>query len=169
MLSIYCDGSSCGRVSKPGGYGWIVVKNEEVVLWGYGGSPSTTNNLQELEAAIQGLQAVLATGLNVGDAVELVCDSQYVLGMVTRAYHPTSNLGEVAKLRQIADQIKGLRCRWVKGHSGDKWNEKADELADQGKLENTPLELRKKPKVKSARTIRREEQKALLDKAKATL
>lgn len=155
MISVYCDGSSSGGSFKPGGYGWLIVRNDEVIAWGYGGSPVTSNNKQELEGAIQGLTALIHLGLQVGDAVELVSDSQYVLGIVNGAYHPTTNLEQTRSLRDLAARVNGLRCRWVKGHSGEKWNEKVDELAGLGKYEYLPRELREPKARKNARRERR--------------
>ena len=156
MISVYCDGSSSGGSHKPGGYGWVIVRGEEVLLWSYGGSPSTTNNLQELEGAIRGLEAALALGLDKGDAVELVSDSEYVIGIVTGAYHPTTNLESVKRLRDFTSQIKGLRCRWVRGHTGDKHNEECDQLAGLGKAENQTLEVRRLQEAKKARRTARQ-------------
>ena len=138
----------------------MAVRNSEVLLWGYGGSPATSNNLMELQGGICGLEALFETGLYPGDAVELVSDSQYVLGMVTGAYHPTTNLEIVNKLRELAARIPGLVCRWVRGHQGEKWNEACDHLAGLGKQENTLPGLRK-PKVTRG-TVRRDRRAAAL-------
>ena len=149
MLSIYSDGASSGKPGRPGGYGWVIVRDNELVLWGMGGSPETTNNRMELSGAIAGLEAFLYCcqqgGLDRWAAVELVSDSQYVLGIANGAYNPTANLDLAAKLKELVSQIK-LQLRWVKGHSGDNWNEKVDEIASAAKFNATPPELRKKKK-----------------------
>ena len=163
MLSVYSDGASSGGKNRPGGYGWVIVKDEPhrpvretVVAWSYGGSPQTTNNLMELEGAIRGLEAALALGLDKGDAVELVSDSEYVIGIVTGAYQPTTNLESVTRLRDFAARIRGLRCRWVRGHTGDKHNEECDKLAGLGKSEHQPLEVRQLQEAKKARRTARQ-------------
>jgi ribonuclease HI len=136
MISIYSDGSSSGRLGGAGGYGWVIVKNDQVLAWSYGGSPLTTNNLMEMEGAIQGLEAVLELGLNgSNEPLELVSDSRYCLGMASGEYTATKNFAETAKLHELAKKV-GCRFRWVPGHQGNKYNEICDQLAKQGKIEN---------------------------------
>jgi ribonuclease HI len=134
VISVYSDGSSTGRANRPGGYGWVIVKDQEVLLWGYGGSPRTTNNVMELEGAIQGLRALMKMG--AGDVVELVSDSQYTLGLATGKYSPSSNVDQAIQLRELFKST-GARGRWVRGHNGDNFNEYCDQLAKQGKKENS--------------------------------
>jgi ribonuclease HI len=93
----------------------------------------------ELMAAIAGLQA-----LKESCHVILTTDSQYVRkgitewidawkknGWRTSAKAPVKN----ADLWQVLDQEQlrhQLEWRWVKGHSGHRENELADQLANQG-------------------------------------
>lgn len=160
MLSVYCDGSSSGGGGfGPGGYGWIIVRGEKVLRWGCGGSPATTNNLQEAEAAIQGLSAL--GGLRLPqENVELVSDSQYTLCIANRVYHPSANLEQARKLIQAADTVGVYRFRWVKGHSGDQFNELCDFLAKSGKMDHTPEDM--KP-AKTKKSLRRERRKGVRD------
>jgi ribonuclease HI len=132
LHSIYCDGASSGRPNKPGGYGWVIVCGDEVAVWGYGGSPSTTNNLMEIQAAIEGLKAFL--DLFPNQPLELVSDSEYMLGLASGRYYPSKNKAEAKELILLTRKAKAA-CRWVKGHNKDKWNEVADKLAGLGKRE----------------------------------
>ena len=151
MISVYSDGSSSGRSNQPGGYGWVVLLDGEPVRAGYGGDPSTTNNRMEMQGAISGLEAIRALfggadrqasvaaykprPSHDGDRlVELVSDSQYTLYVANGRFSPTKNLDLAAKLRHLY-QTLGVQGRWVRGHSGDVWNERADSLAKMGKLE----------------------------------
>jgi ribonuclease HI len=106
----------------------------------------------EMEGAIQGLEAFLELRLGEGspELVELVSDSQYTLGMASGTYNPTKNLEEAARLRDLATEV-GCRFRWVRGHIGNQWNEVCDQLAKQGKTENTDPAVLAKKAAKKAR------------------
>ncbi len=120
MIYLYTDGSSTGGRGV-GGYGWIVVVDDVVVHAGYGSALATTNNLMELEAAIQGLKY-----LNTYFA--------YVLGIANGTYTASKNLDETKSLRELTIKTKAI-TQWVRGHSGDTYNELADSLAKMGKRE----------------------------------
>ena len=77
-----------------------------------------------------------------GAEVELVSDSQYVLkgltewraGWERRGFRnsknePVANLALWKRLYALADERR-VRVRWVRGHNGDRCNEKADGLAN---------------------------------------
>jgi ribonuclease HI len=97
-----------------------------------------TNQIAELTAAIEGLALVPP-----GAAVELVSDSQYVLkglsewraGWERKGWRNSkgdvvANLALWKTLFALADARK-LTTRWVRGHNGDPYNERADALANQ--------------------------------------
>lgn len=134
VFSVYCDGSSTGRADKPGGYGWVILKDGKPVHAGYGGSPKTTNNVMELTAAVKGLEALLASELYKGEAVEVVSDSQYTLGIADGTYSPQKNVELAQKLKELVEKTKA-KTRWVRGHSGQEWQERCDSLAKRGKNE----------------------------------
>lgn len=117
----------------------------------YGGDPCTTNNKMELTAAIRGLQALSTMYVPRRELVELVADSQYTLGMASGRMSPgmgkdgrPTNGELVARLQKLAQEWLGKApdgrplTRWVPGHAGDTWNERADSLAKRGKRESTP-------------------------------
>ena len=92
----------------------------------------------ELTAAIEGLKA-----LKKPVSVELYTDSKYVQqgitkwiegwkknGWKTAARKPVKNQDLWQQLDQMMSQHK-VTWRWVKGHAGDKYNEVADQLANQ--------------------------------------
>ncbi|MBK7863939.1 MAG: hypothetical protein IPJ65_36095 [Archangiaceae bacterium] len=121
MLSVYCDGSSTDRGGRAGGWAFVVVRDGVELTAGSGGAKATTNNLMELAAARAGLEA--ATKLKLADEeVELVTDSRYVL----------EQLGG------------GVRGRWVRGHSGEQFNERADALAHQAKQAFIPAKVKRR-------------------------
>jgi ribonuclease HI len=134
---IYTDGSCKGNPG-PGGWGaWLSIGEHSKEL--FGGEPQTTNQRMELMAAIQALSA-----LTRPCAVVLYTDSRYVLDGITRWIHGWKRNGwqnsakqpvKNADLWRSLDEVSvrhAVDWRWVKGHSGDFGNERADALANDG-------------------------------------
>lgn len=129
-LYVYSDGSSAGHAGKPGGWGYVLLRNGTVLQEGSGGDPITSNNRMELRGAIEGLKAAIKWMLENDKIVPVILrsDSQYVLGIASRNYNPTKNQDLTSLLIQCysAASAKG---EWVKGHAGNAWNERCDQLA----------------------------------------
>lgn len=138
-VQIYTDGACKGNPG-PGGWGaWLKSGATEKEL--FGGELNTTNNRMELTAVIEGLAA-----LKRPCKIILYLDSQYVRqgitewikgwkakGWITSAKQPVKN----AELWRRLDELVStgghqIEWRWVKGHSGDPGNERADMLANKG-------------------------------------
>ena len=127
-ISIYSDGSSGGSAKGAIGWGWIVTDWEDILGTGSGAEPTGTNNAAELQGAIDGLRFIVERGLHLDNVIELVSDSTYTLGVANGEFDPQKNLERAAEIRALAILTKA-HCRWIKGHSGDAFNDKADELA----------------------------------------
>lgn len=136
---IYTDGACKGNPG-PGGWGaWLKSGATEKEL--FGGELNTTNNRMELTAVIEGLAA-----LKRPCKVILYLDSQYVRmgitewirgwkakGWRTSTKQPVKNVELWQKLdKLVAEGGHVIEWRWVKGHSGDIGNERADMLANKG-------------------------------------
>ncbi len=136
---IYTDGACKGNPG-PGGWGaWLKSGATEKEL--FGGELNTTNNRMELTAVIEGLAA-----LKRPCKVILYLDSQYVRmgitewirgwkakGWRTSTKQPVKNVELWQKLdKLVAEGGHIIEWRWVKGHSGDPGNERADMLANKG-------------------------------------
>jgi len=138
-IQIYTDGACKGN---PGLGGWFVVLlsgTTEKEL--YGGEMETTNNRMELTAVIEAL-----TALQRPCNVVLYLDSEYVRkgitewiagwkarGWRTAAKQDVKNADLWKRLDQlVASGGHQIDWRWVKGHSGDPGNERADMLANRG-------------------------------------
>ncbi|MGJ7578622.1 ribonuclease HI [Variovorax sp. RHLX14] len=140
-VQIYTDGACKGNPG-PGGWGaWLKSGTTEKEI--FGGELNTTNNRMELEAVIEGLAA-----LKRPCKVVLYLDSQYVRqgitewihgwkakGWRTAAKQPVKNVELWQRLDKLVQEAgHQIEWRWVKGHSGDPGNERADALANKGVL-----------------------------------
>jgi ribonuclease HI len=134
---IYTDGACKGNPG-PGGWGAFL-------RWGghekelFGGEPQTTNNRMELTAVIQAL-GVLKRGCEVA----IYTDSEYVKNGITSWIHNWKKRGwrtadnKPVKNQELWQQLEALSAQhkvqwhWVRGHTGDPGNERADALANRG-------------------------------------
>ena len=88
-----------------------------------GHDPETTNNRMELMAAIKGLEAT-----PTGASVSLFSDSKYLVNTMTRNWKRRVNQDLWNRLDSLVASHQ-VSWEWVRGHTGDRWNEEADRLA----------------------------------------
>lgn len=134
MLKIWTDGSCLGNPG-PGGWAFIATNGTQTAeRSGY--ELNTTNNRMELTAVIRAL-----TASRHHNEIELHTDSQYVKnGMQlwvpqwknnnwkTAAKKPVKNKELWQQLDELS-QNKKIHWVWVRGHAGNPFNERCDELA----------------------------------------
>ena len=140
-IKMYTDGACKGN---PGIGGWgvyVLRKNDETDLNGF--DINTTNNKMELTAVIEGLKT-----LQNKSEVTIVTDSQYVKNGINQWIHKWKKNGwktaskKPVKNKDLWKQLDYLvrehiiNWEWVRGHSGNPGNEKADLLANKGILEH---------------------------------
>ena len=130
-IEVYSDGS--GTIStKPGGYAYVVVVDGKKSYEGSGHLDYATNNDCELEGAIEGLYSLHAH-LEREDLTDvwLVSDSEITLGWAdgTRAFRQEEKILKYQQLRNLMADFKA-KTRWVKGHSGEVFQERCDVLAN---------------------------------------
>lgn len=136
-VEMFTDGACRGNPG-PGGWG-ALLRYGEVEKPLFGGEKETTNNRMELMAAIEGLRA-----LKKPSQVVLTTDSQYVRKGITEwianwkrrnwrtaGKQPVKNKDLWQELDALC-QKHDVEWRWVKGHSGHRENEIADQLANRG-------------------------------------
>ncbi len=134
-VEIFCDGACLGNPG-PGGWGALLrfKGNEKEIS---GGEAHTTNNRMELQAAIEGLNA-----LSRPCRVAVTTDSQYVKNGITAWIHGWKKKGwktadkkdvKNADLWQALDAAQARHAHvswhWVRGHDGHAENERVDVLA----------------------------------------
>ncbi len=131
---IYTDGACSGNPG-PGGWGALIkFGSHEKEL--SGGETKTTNNRMELTAAIKALQI-----LNRACLVEFYTDSEYLRkgitewisnwkqrGWKTTAKKPVKNQDLWRELDTVI-QTHQINWHWVRGHTGQRENERVDKLA----------------------------------------
>ncbi len=133
-VEIYTDGACSGNPG-PGGWGALLIYGgHEKTL--SGGAGDTTNNRMEMQAAIEALNA-----LKKSCHVILHTDSTYVKQGITEwmpkwkrndwrtsKRKPVKNIDLWQHLDTAVNRHE-VEWRWVRGHSGNHGNERADELA----------------------------------------
>ncbi|HVB91522.1 MAG TPA: ribonuclease H [Acidimicrobiales bacterium] len=135
-LIVYTDGACRGNPG-PGGWAWAVPGGR----FASGADPATTNQRMEIMAALEALRSLTE---EEPPGIEVVSDSTYVVkcfndrwwqGWQRRNWRNAQNkpvanreLWEPLIELAVASPTR-VTFRWVKGHSGDRWNDRVDELA----------------------------------------
>ena len=138
---VYTDGGCAPTNPGPGGWAAILIKGEHQKEL-KGGEPLSTNNRMELMAAISALEA-----LKRPCVVDMHTDSQYVRegitkyinnwkrnGWRTASKQPVKNQDLWRRL-ETARAAHTVRWHWIKGHAGDQFNDRADQLVREARDE----------------------------------
>ena len=131
------DGACSGNPG-PGGWGGLIVFEDNSEIEIGGAEQNTTNNRMELIAAIKILEKLKNFELKAN--FKLKTDSKYVIegytkwikswkknGWKTSTGKSVQNIDLWQKIDDL--RINGLIMEFVKGHSGDKLNERVDLIA----------------------------------------
>ncbi|MBN1197294.1 MAG: ribonuclease HI [Candidatus Aminicenantes bacterium] len=141
-MVIDTDGACAGNQfqQNAGGWGAVMRKNGQVKEI-CGGEKNTTNQRMEILACIRALE----TWGRPGVKVELRSDSAYLVNCMNQKWfqrwrrngwlnakrQPVENRDLWERLLALVELLD-ISFVKVPGHSGDKWNERADALARQG-------------------------------------
>ena len=117
---IYTDGSCRDKI---GGYAFIILKDDLEISWSEK-VHDTTNNRMELLAVIEALRCLESTT----EPCDIYSDSQLVINCAKKIWKRNKNL-DLWEEYDIISQKHSINFIWVKGHSGDFYNEKCDKLA----------------------------------------
>lgn len=152
-LEIYTDGACSTNGDWSGGYGMVVMDNDEIVYAERKDISETTNNREELKAMIAALKYVEKYP-NIHFTI--YTDSTYVLNTCTSwifswynnnwklsSGKEVQNLDLIETLyKYVSKNFSNCQIEKIKGHSGDVGNELADALAtgNKAKIEKVILE-----------------------------
>ena len=137
---VFTDGSAVPNPG-PGGWGAVYVVKGDVVAEAHGSEPDTTNNRMELTALIEAVALVPA-----GTPATVYSDSRLAVNTITewaagweqrgwkRKSGPVENLDLVQDAYRTYRRRRELRLEWIAAHSGHRWNEYADALANRWRL-----------------------------------
>lgn len=136
-IIIYTDGACSGNPG-PGGWGAVFLSGETEEMLN-GGEGQTTNNRMEMMAALCALEKIIE--FDIKAKITIITDSNYLKdgvcswvpkwkknGWLTATKQPVKNQDLWVKLDACLAK-KSVEWRWVKGHSGNKYNDLADTLA----------------------------------------
>tara|TARA_Y200000002_G_scaffold182684_1_gene150717 strand:+ start:94 stop:534 length:441 start_codon:yes stop_codon:yes gene_type:complete len=140
-IYIYTDGACKGNPG-PGGWGALLkYKEHKKEINGF--SKDTTNNIMELTAVIESLLIIKQKS-----DITIITDSNYVKdgitkwianwkkkGWKTSNKKPVKNKDLWKKLDDLSNN-HNIKWEWVRGHTGNPGNEKADQLANEAIIKN---------------------------------
>lgn len=138
-LAAYTDGS--GTVAAlPCGGGVVLFDGGRVVAEAARHFGKGTNNVAELKA----VGVALEITADAGRPLVVRTDSMYVIGALTgdRPHPLAANVALIEELRALL-RGRDVRFEHVRGHAGVWANERADELANRGRLRPHPAPRRR--------------------------
>jgi len=132
-VTIYTDGA-CEPNPGPGGWAALLLfgRHEKELS---GAEPRTTNNRMELTAAVQALST-----LSQPCRVDFYTDSEYLRRGITEWLPDWRRRGWKRKNGKLANidlwqaleaaiEEHDISWHWVRGHAGDRYNQRVDSLA----------------------------------------
>ena len=135
MITIYTDGACSGNPGM-GGWGVVIIQNNNDITFLNGGEKNTTNNRMELLAAINAILyfkeesdlEIFTDSKYLKDGIESWIHKWKINGWKTASKKQVKNKDLWFKLDSEIERHK-IKWNWVKGHANNQYNEKADLLA----------------------------------------
>ena len=131
MIEVYIDGSSKGNPGL-GGAGIVILDASTQEVLRAQGIPlgSVTNNQAEFLALKHALMELKNQRLS-HNPVNILTDSQLVVGIFSQNWKARANLELVVEIRNLLKEFPTLTFAYVRGHNGNHGNELADSLAQE--------------------------------------
>ncbi len=118
-LRIYTDGSHKG---KWGAWAYVVVQGGHIIAEASGRERKTNSHRMEFQAAIEALSS-----LPQNSVATVYTDSKVLLNCMNKTKRPKVNPDQIEVLDRLTTQHK-ISWKWVRGHSGNAFNERCDHL-----------------------------------------
>lgn len=140
LIEVYCDGA-CSNNGSPdaiAGFGAVLIYKDIIrEISGPVEGDKVTNNVAELTACIKGLKAIKRQSI----PVVVYSDSQYLINTINNKWKINTNHDLWNEITRLRGNFYNLKFEWIRGHSGNKYNERADELAQNGMLTRKVMEV----------------------------
>lgn len=142
MVDVYTDGACRGNPGR-GGWAWVVPGGP----WASGAARRATNQRMEVQAVLEALRALDGPLTIYSDSTYVVhCfrDRWYVgwkrKNWLNSKRRPVANRDLWEPLIDLyVAREDDIEFKWVRGHSGNVWNDRADELATEAADSQRPV------------------------------
>ena len=118
-LQVYTDGSSKDEV---GSWAYLIVQNGKLIAENSGRIRQGNSNVMEFQAAIEALSA-----LPENSKARVYSDSSILVQAMKALEQPPAFRTEIEALLELS-QKHSIQWQWIKGHNGNRYNERCDEL-----------------------------------------
>ena len=139
-IILYTDGGCRGNPGGIGAWAFVLVDpTANACLERAAAVDDTTNNRMEMMAAIEGLKALKKENIDLlihSDSQYLIkCCTEWMAGWKRKGWSKKGgelkNVDLLQELDRLLAKQPRARWEWVRGHSGNRGNERVDELANQ--------------------------------------
>lgn len=124
MISVYTDGACQPNPGKAGVGAVLLYGDHRREISEYIGEG--TNNIAELKAIEIALKAIKRKDI----PVVVYSDSKYAINVLTGEHRASANIDLVVDMTYLLCSFKDINLHWIKGHSGNVNQDRADELAN---------------------------------------
>ena len=154
-IEVYTDGACSQNGTWDGGFGVVVVKNDNVVRVDGGREPNTTNNIMEMKAIIRAFDWIeLERREEAFTEAIIYTDSAYIVNCIDQKWYvnwrkngwktakkePVKNPELWFDILSYIEHHSDVKIVKVKGHSNNNYNNMADEIAVRSRVKQSQEE-----------------------------